>query len=349
MNNQIDWEEIYSTQASKYLGICRRYIKDKAVAEDVLHDAFIQAMGKVDTFSGKGSIEAWLRRVVVNTALMHLRKVHTKEQVFSNNESIDVKDKWGEMIESDLSPRSSIEQAAFTQEELLEAIDLLPVHHKSVFNLYVLDNFKHREISDLLKITVGTSKSHLARARKKIQEVLLGKAQDKEQKRRRVAFLFVFPLKGHYLDKLYRRCFSSFEVVPNEPMTFEKVQTKVQLTSTPMSILRKLKTPRYIIGELLILALVISVFIIKNIEGLKEGAEMLDTESLPKIEQTLFSDTLLIKEELSNDTLSDNSVLSKPEKPVVIVKDTVKVPVIIKKPVVIRKKVIIKDTVDEKH
>ena len=68
------WQTTYTTQAPKLLGLCQRYVADKSKAQDLLHDAFVTAIGKQNTFMNKGSFEGWLRRITINTVLMHLRK-----------------------------------------------------------------------------------------------------------------------------------------------------------------------------------------------------------------------------------------------------------------------------------
>jgi predicted DNA-binding protein YlxM (UPF0122 family) len=113
--------------------------------------------------------------------------------------------------------RATIEAAEFSGEELLAAIDRLPEHHKLVFNMYVMDDFSHKQIAAELNIAPGTSKSHLARARKKIQQILYDDALNRKKKKDRrwvSAFLLLFPAKGHYIDRLYRDGLSDFRIPP---------------------------------------------------------------------------------------------------------------------------------------
>jgi RNA polymerase sigma factor (sigma-70 family) len=182
------WDEIYVKNAPKLLGVCRRYIKDIALAEDLMHEAFITAMQKHNDYNGSGSIEAWLHRIMVNTTLNHLRGAKNKEMV--SDENIDLIDNsTDEMNNFNSDYKSKILSADFSQTQLLEAIDAVPDHHKSVFNMYVIDKFSHKEIAKTLDITIGTSKSHLSRARKKIQDFLYKKNNNTEEKKRR--FLFI--------------------------------------------------------------------------------------------------------------------------------------------------------------
>jgi RNA polymerase sigma factor (sigma-70 family) len=212
------WNTIYIKNAPRMLGICRRYVKDIAQAEDLLHEAFITAIHKSNTYSGKGTFEGWLRAIVINTALQYLRS--RKNIPFAEVLSQQTSYHSEPAEESESSPesnRSIIENGNFTEQELLETIDELPEHHKTVFNLYVIDGYKHKQIGNMLNISPGTSKSHLARARKKIQQLLFEKTQQRnEDKNRKRAFLLLFSPNDNYLDKLYKNTFQSFETQPKK-------------------------------------------------------------------------------------------------------------------------------------
>lgn len=202
------------------LWVCKRYVNDVSLAEDLMHEGFIAAMQKQNTFSGFGSFEGWLRTIMVNTCLMHLRK--NKSNFFVSD--IDIPDT---TAPNEMNPtyntKSKIINTDFTQEELLEVVEAIPEHHKIVFNMYVIDKFSHNEISKTLNITTNTSKSHLLRARKKIQELLLAKANEKEQKkdRRKLFFWFLFP--GCYIDSLYAKGFSPSNNRLAKPFNIDEV------------------------------------------------------------------------------------------------------------------------------
>ena len=101
MKNQISWEDIYLKFSPKMLGICRRYVKSNSIAEDLMHEAFITAIKKIDSFTGKGSLEAWICRISVNISIQYLRENKKTETVLIdrnnsdfpeiNNENITVK------------------------------------------------------------------------------------------------------------------------------------------------------------------------------------------------------------------------------------------------------------------
>lgn len=133
-------------------GVCLRYAKDKDEAKDILQDGFIKAFEKISQFEGRGHFEGWLRKIMVNTALAEYRKKRylNIESAFS----LDKDEESFEHIECDIAAA-----------ELLEIIKELPSQYKLVFNLFAIEGYSHKEISDLLGISEGTSKSNLSRAR----------------------------------------------------------------------------------------------------------------------------------------------------------------------------------------
>ena len=214
VNNSGFWDVAYRDNAPSLLGVLRRYVKDVSVAQDLLHEVFITAIEKYDSFTGKGSFEGWLYRIAVNTALMYLRNKQAEMLQASSLQLMDADDSDDD---DSGSVRSTIEAAGFTSEELLSAIDRLPEHHKLVFNMYVMDDFSHKQIAAELNISAGTSKSHLARARKKIQQFLYEDAMNRKKKKDRrwaSAFLLLFPAKEHYIDRMYRDGLSNFALPP---------------------------------------------------------------------------------------------------------------------------------------
>lgn len=204
------------------LWVCKRYVNDVSLAEDLMHEGFMTAMQKQDTFSGFGSFEGWLRKIMVNTSLIYLRK--NKERfLVSDNEVPD-----NTIAPADMNAtydiKSKIINTDFTQQELLDIVDAIPEHHKIVFNMYVIDKFSHNEISKTLNITTNTSKSHLLRARKKIQELLFLKANEKEEKKdRKRLFFWWFLFFGGYIDSLFANGHSTFRETPSKPFDIDTV------------------------------------------------------------------------------------------------------------------------------
>lgn len=212
----LSWETIYAQQSPKLLAVCRRYVGNIALAEDLMHDAFMTAIQKQAQFSGKGAVGAWLRRITVNTVLMHLRK--KKGFTESLKEDIEtLSNVTPEQVSED--PKSIILNSGFEVADLLEIIDQLPNHHKIVFNLYVFEEYSHKEIAKELNISVGTSKSHLARARKKLQKILLEKIDEMNKKKKR-AILYFFPFlkkdkpETSYIDEVFKKELGDLSIKP---------------------------------------------------------------------------------------------------------------------------------------
>ena len=171
---------IFEKYAYDLLGICIRYIRDRVRAEDVMQDAFVTIFSKIDQYKGTGSFEGWMKRITLNTALIQLRK-DKKEIIYENFEYSEAENDNHEEIR-DLNPsdiHSVIEHAKFKQCEIIEIMNELPDGFRTVFNLYVIEGFMHKEIAEELGISIGTSKSQLLRARAKLKELLYKKALKK--------------------------------------------------------------------------------------------------------------------------------------------------------------------------
>ncbi len=148
-------EELYKRYASTLFSVCLKYASGYADAEDILQDAFMTIFKKIDQFQHKGSFEGWLKRIAINTALQRYRS----QGVFNiiNEDQL-------EEVEVEVDDEN------IPLDYLLKIIQELPDRYRMVFNLYVLDGHSHKEISKLLGITQGTSKSNLARARRILKE-----------------------------------------------------------------------------------------------------------------------------------------------------------------------------------
>ncbi|GAA4751159.1 RNA polymerase sigma factor [Flavisolibacter ginsenosidimutans] len=138
--------------------VCLRYGKDRHEAEEILQEGFIKVFSSLHQYRNEGSLEGWIRRVMVTTALQRLRSRPALHAVLSVDSSgHDVKDH--ENIESSL-----------TAKELLALVQALPFVYRTVFNLYVFEGYKHKEIAEALNISEGTSKSNLYDARQWLKE-----------------------------------------------------------------------------------------------------------------------------------------------------------------------------------
>jgi len=228
---KINWNEVYQQQSGLLIGVAYRYVGEREIAEDVVQEAFVKAIEKAGQFSGRGAFEAWLRRIVVNEALMALRKPTLKTenlkedmQAFSTDEveTVELEDGDWDYTE-DPNKRKVIERCDFSREELLEFTTQLPEYHRLVFNMYVIDGFSHKEIAEQLNIKRGTSLQHLSRAKKKMQEILYKKARDvqeKERSRKRLSVaVWIGALFGKtsIVETTYANAFSDFRMLAPPP------------------------------------------------------------------------------------------------------------------------------------
>jgi len=142
--------ELYRRYSGILFGMCLKYSQNKTEAEDNLHDSFMTIFDKIDQFGFKGSFEGWIKRITVNTVLQKYRKDQHLNVISENHEDeVEV-----ETDDSDISLST-----------LLGYIQELPHKYRLTFNLYVLDGYSHKEISEMLGTSTGTSKSNLARAK----------------------------------------------------------------------------------------------------------------------------------------------------------------------------------------
>lgn len=154
-NNRKAQEQLYRIYSPKLFAVCLKYSRNYAEAQDNLQDGFILIFKKIEQFSFKGSFDGWLKRVMINNVLQQYRN-----QTFLSLVNEDVADEQEIEIEDD----------SISMDYLLKIIQELPDRYRLVFNLYVIDDFSHAEIAEMLTINIGTSKSNLARARMILKE-----------------------------------------------------------------------------------------------------------------------------------------------------------------------------------
>lgn len=147
--------ELYRKYSGILFGMCLKYSRNRTEAEDNLHDSFMIIYDKIDQYKFNGSFEGWIKRITVNTVLQKYRKEQYMEVVSENV---------GENVEIDT------EGADISLSTLLGYIQELPNKYRLTFNLYVLDGYSHKEISEMLGTSTGTSKSNLARAKMILRE-----------------------------------------------------------------------------------------------------------------------------------------------------------------------------------
>ena len=155
--------KLYEQLAPKMFPVCLRYMNNREMAEDVMQDGFVTLFSKLDSYSGTGSFEGWARKIFVNTALMQLRR----NDVLKESDNLD--DAW----DSGSPDPSAIQEIG--HKELLELITELPPGFRTVFNMYVIEGYSHKEIADELGISENTSRSQLQRARVILQKKILEK------------------------------------------------------------------------------------------------------------------------------------------------------------------------------
>jgi RNA polymerase sigma-70 factor, ECF subfamily len=156
--NPVAQRWLYEKYKSTLFAICRRYFINEADAEDVFVEGFSKIFEKVNQYHHEGSFEGWMKRIMVNEALMVLRNRKMKF-VDIDYHPLDIST--NEDIESDLNAH-----------QIMEVVNQLPDGYRTIFNLYVVEGYKHREIAELLNISINTSKSQLIFAKKKMQELL---------------------------------------------------------------------------------------------------------------------------------------------------------------------------------
>lgn len=165
---------LFEKFSPRMFGICLRYSKDKFEAEDILHDSFIKVYLKLKEFRHEGSFEGWIKRIIINTALNHKQKTlkHNFHQSFDDIRESEIINNYNE-YDDEIS-------VDFMEEDLVAAIQDLPCGYRTVFNMYVFEKFKHKEISKKLGITENTSKSQLRKARILLKKKLLNETLAKK-------------------------------------------------------------------------------------------------------------------------------------------------------------------------
>lgn len=153
---------------SKMMSVCMRYSKDTDTAQEVLQISFIKVFDKLEKYDFNGSFEGWVRRIVVNTAIDNIRK-HNRDP-FSTSEDYMFVDE--DEVHAEESFDDDVELKA---DMAMKAIQQLSPAYQAVFNLYVIENYSHKEVAEILNISEGTSKSNLAKAKKRLQEILQDK------------------------------------------------------------------------------------------------------------------------------------------------------------------------------
>lgn len=153
-------KQLYEAFSGKMMGVCLRYCKDRETARDLLHDGFLKVYSHIVDYEGKGSFEGWIRRIMINTALEHIRRQNDEGFRLNIEEAYTLSN-------GDLSILDKMQA-----EELIKLIQKLPDIYRTVFNLFVVEGYSHKEIADEMNITESSSRVYLTRAKQSLQEML---------------------------------------------------------------------------------------------------------------------------------------------------------------------------------
>ena len=152
-------EELYRRFSPRMYAVCLRYAGSAEEAEDILQEGFIKIFKKLDSFRGEGSFEGWIRRIFVNTAIEHFRRKRYLMPVTEKEEN-SIEGKYISVLDD------------LAEKDILALVQELSPGYRTVFNMYVVEGYTHKEIADMLGISEGTSKSQLSRAKVILQDMV---------------------------------------------------------------------------------------------------------------------------------------------------------------------------------
>ena len=205
MRSQTFWERTYHRNIAKMIGVNLRYVGDRAVAEDLAHDAILKAIEKSGSYRHLGSFEGWLMRLNLNNTLDYLRR---QPQFLSIDDAPD-------SVIVETCPGASPRSEDVTESEILDAICALPERQRVVFNLYVFEKQTHKKIADKLQIGIRSSKRYLSEARTQIQQILKDKQSTK--KSGIMIILMMITRQSHAIDRLCLAKLKKMAVAPVTP------------------------------------------------------------------------------------------------------------------------------------
>jgi len=150
---------LYDRYAPKMYTVCLRYCKNAEDAQDLLQEGFIKIFRNIDNYRGDGSFEGWMRRIFVNTSIAHFRKV-VNVSIPPEDQELNIEDKSVTALDN------------FAERDIISLVQELSPGYRQVFNLYVIEGYSHKDISEMLGIGEGTSKSQLARAKSMLRSMI---------------------------------------------------------------------------------------------------------------------------------------------------------------------------------
>jgi len=158
----------------KMKAVCLRYANDADQAQDILQEGFIRVFFQLEKYNGNGSLEGWMRRIMVNLSIDYYRKKRHFSAIEIEN-SLQIADE-----NSNITEEQS-EQFDFEPHEIIEAMQHLSPVYRTVFNLYVFENYSHQDIANELGISIGTSKSNYAKAKRNMKKILINLKSNKNE------------------------------------------------------------------------------------------------------------------------------------------------------------------------
>ena len=170
-NDALAQKELYEQSSKKMLSVCRSYIEDMHYAEDCMINGFCKVFNHIEKFQNKGSFEGWMRRIMVNECLTFLRA--NKTLIYVDDVRVSNYDEADEEVEE-----------TWLNFNVQEVLAQLSEPYRLVFNLHILEDYSHQEISEMLNISVSTSKTQLFRAKAKLKEIVLSKKKMTNEKQR---------------------------------------------------------------------------------------------------------------------------------------------------------------------
>ena len=159
---------LYERFAPKMYGVCLRYAANTEEAEDILQEGFIKVYKKISSYRGDGSFEGWIRRIFVNTAIEHFRKKNYLQPITEQEEST-IEGKYVSVLDS------------LAEKDIIQLVQQLSPGYRTVFNMYVVEGYTHKQIADILGISEGTSKSQLSRAKLILQDLVRKHIEKRKQ------------------------------------------------------------------------------------------------------------------------------------------------------------------------
>lgn len=153
-------KELYEKYSRKMMGVCLRYVNDRETARDLLQEGFVRVFTYIGTYSGSGSFEGWMRKIFVNGALEYLRHSDVLREATGLESTAELAQTDGSVISS------------MSAKELMALVGKLPTGFRTVFNLFAIEGYSHKEIADMLHITESTSRSQFLRARGVLRKMI---------------------------------------------------------------------------------------------------------------------------------------------------------------------------------